>query len=440
MQKVIWKEGMLLRPQHFQQSDRYYQNQLQVRTQQQHRFNWGFHSLSFDNHHLSVGKIVISQASGILPDGSLFDIQHQTTPIVWESDAPKTNLNLYLAISLSTINSPEARDEKETEINTRYVSHDLTISDNNAQVQNLQTICCGELDFHIITEEEIDNHWVKIKLCEIKQVTPEGAIQLNPNFEASFINGVHSSLVHRSLREVLTLVTHKADILAERITKSGHATSEIGDFLLLQLLNKYEPQLHYLNKCSQYHPEELFLLLSSLQGELSTYDSGHRRPDLKLSYNHKEQGESFDQILFHLRKQLNQSLKQNAFEIPLQKRNHGVLIAPISDDSLLQEATFILAARSHTDAESLRKQLPPQLKVGPVEKIRNLVNLQLPGITCRSLSVAPRQVPFHGDYCYFTLDLTSNDRSQLTQSGGFAFHIAGDFPELSLFFWAIRNS
>lgn len=370
----------------------------------------------------------------------MFDVEYQITPIVWESDAPKTNLNLYLAISLSTINSPEARDEKETEINTRYVSHDLTISDNNAQVQNLQTISCGELDFHIITEEEIDNHWVKIKLCEIKQVTPEGAIQLNPNFEASFINGVHSSLVHRSLREVLTLVTHKADILAERITKSGHATSEIGDFLLLQLLNKYEPQLHYLNKCSQYHPEELFLLLSSLQGELSTYDSGHRRPDLKLSYNHKEQGESFDQILFHLRKQLNQSLKQNAFEIPLQKRNHGVLIAPISDDSLLQEATFILAARSHTDAESLRKQLPPQLKVGPVEKIRNLVNLQLPGITCRSLSVAPRQVPFHGDYCYFTLDLTSNDRSQLTQSGGFAFHIAGDFPELSLFFWAIRNS
>ena len=50
MQKVIWKEGMLLRPQHFQQNDRYYQNQLQVRTQQQHRFNWGFHSLSFDSH------------------------------------------------------------------------------------------------------------------------------------------------------------------------------------------------------------------------------------------------------------------------------------------------------------------------------------------------------------------------------------------------------
>lgn len=439
MQKVIWNEGMLLRPQHFQQNDRYYNHQLQTRTQQQHRFNWGFHSLSFDNHHLSVGKIVINQASGILPDGSLFDIQHQATPIIWESDEPKTNLTLYLALSLSTVNNPEARSDKETGINTRYLSYDLTIADNNAQIQNLQTISCGELDFHIITEEELDNHWVKLKLCEIKQVTPEGAIQLNQNFEASFINGQHSSLVHRSLREVLTLVTHKADILAERITQSGHTTSEIGDFLLLQLLNKYEPQLHYLNQCNQYHPEELYLLLATLQGELATYDSAQRRAELSLAYNHKEQGDSFERLLFRLRKQLNQSLKQNAFEIPLQKRNHGVLIAPISDTSLLQEASFILAARSHTDAETLRKQLPPQLKVGPVEKIRNLVNLQLPGITCRSLSVAPRQVPFHGDYCYFTLDLNANDRSQLTQSGGFAFHIAGDFPELSLFFWAIRN-
>ena len=33
MNKVIWQEGMLLRPQHFQQSDRYYDAQLKLRTQ-----------------------------------------------------------------------------------------------------------------------------------------------------------------------------------------------------------------------------------------------------------------------------------------------------------------------------------------------------------------------------------------------------------------------
>ncbi len=30
--KVIWQEGMLLRPQHFQQSDRYHDDQLKART------------------------------------------------------------------------------------------------------------------------------------------------------------------------------------------------------------------------------------------------------------------------------------------------------------------------------------------------------------------------------------------------------------------------
>lgn len=31
--KVIWQEGMLLRPQHFQHNDRYYDNQMKTRTQ-----------------------------------------------------------------------------------------------------------------------------------------------------------------------------------------------------------------------------------------------------------------------------------------------------------------------------------------------------------------------------------------------------------------------
>lgn len=31
--KVIWQEGMLLRPQHFQHNDRYYDHQMKTRTQ-----------------------------------------------------------------------------------------------------------------------------------------------------------------------------------------------------------------------------------------------------------------------------------------------------------------------------------------------------------------------------------------------------------------------
>ncbi len=38
--KVIWQEGMLLRPQHFQHNDRYYDHQMKTRTQLLGGYTW----------------------------------------------------------------------------------------------------------------------------------------------------------------------------------------------------------------------------------------------------------------------------------------------------------------------------------------------------------------------------------------------------------------
>ena len=53
--------------------------------------------------------------------------------------------------------------------------------------------------------------------------------------------------------------------------------------------------------------------------------------------------------------------------------------------------------------------------------------------------MAPRQIPFHAEKTYFLLELSARDIAQLEPSGGFAFHVSGEFAELQLNFWAIRN-
>jgi len=68
-----------------------------------------------------------------------------------------------------------------------------------------------------------------------------------------------------------------------------------------------------------------------------------------------------------------------------------------------------------------------------------LVNLHLPGIKVKPLPVAPRQIPFHANKTYFLLELHSQELAQLESSGGFAFHVSGDFDGLDLNFWAIRS-
>jgi len=117
-----------------------------------------------------------------------------------------------------------------------------------------------------------------------------------------------------------------------------------------------------------------------------------------------------------------------------------VRVALISDVELQRNATFVLAVQSNMPGEALRARFPTQVKIGPVERIRDLVNLQLPGVTLTPMPVAPRQIPYHAGANYFELETRGSDLwRQLEQSGGLAMHIAGEFPGLDLAFWAVRS-
>ena len=84
-------------------------------------------------------------------------------------------------------------------------------------------------------------------------------------------------------------------------------------------------------------------------------------------------------------------------------------------------------------------RFPATIKIGSVEKIRELVNLQLPGVTLRPLAVAPRQIPYHAGFAYFELERSGEHWNVLQTSGGIALHVGGEFPGLQIEFWAIRG-
>ena len=125
--------------------------------------------------------------------------------------------------------------------------------------------------------------------------------------------------------------------------------------------------------------------------------------------------------------------------IPLQEKRHGVRVGPITDRGLLRASQFVLTARADMPNEQLRRSFPPQVKIGAVEHISQLVNVALPGIAVRPLPVAPRQIPFHAGATYFELDSGSPHWQQMQSSGAFAIHVSGEFPGLTLELWAIRG-
>lgn len=127
-----------------------------------------------------------------------------------------------------------------------------------------------------------------------------------------------------------------------------------------------------------------------------------------------------------------------AIAIELQDRKYGVRAVVVPDATLLQNASFMIAVNAQMPSKVLHSRFPAQVKLGPVERLRDLVNLALLDIALRALSVAPRQIPYHAGFTYFEMDRGGDLWRALEQSGGMVMHIAGDFPGLELECWAIR--
>src|SRR5690606_39502555 len=58
------------------------------------------------------------------------------------------------------------------------------------------------------------------------------------------------------LKEVISMLAHRGDILAERIRAGGKVSgAEFGDFVMLQLINRHEPLLRHYMAQEHLHPE-----------------------------------------------------------------------------------------------------------------------------------------------------------------------------------------
>jgi len=439
--KVIWKEGMLLRPQHLQQNDRYFEKLIKAQTRMMHRNAWGFFELEIDPQQFNLSKVVISRASGVLPDGSFFDLERSNEGLMLDIPPNSGNASVYLALPLLSGGIIESRRSDQADVLARFTQYDLEVTDSNAGSDSCTVINCARPHFSLLLgEQPAHRAYVKLKICEIGDVSANAGIKLNAQFSPSYLYTHSSDYLLSCLNEVIALLTHRGEKIAERIQASGKGgAAEVGDFMMLQLINRTELVLRHLLSQQQVHPEELYSVLLGALGELSTFSSDNKRPQLDLVYEHCDQAASLRALMGQLRHMLSMVLEQHAIELELQSRQYGIFVAALSDRSLLSTATFVLAASAACDSEELRKRLPAHLKVAPVESIRQLVNLHLPGIKVKPLPVAPRQIPFHANKTYFLLELNARERSQLESSGGFALHVSGEFVDLELNLWAIRN-
>jgi type VI secretion system protein ImpJ len=440
--RVIWSEGMFLRPHHFQQQDRFYEGYIQHRCSGLKPYTWGFSELELDKEQLALGKIAIRSCTGVLPDGTPVNVP-EVDPAPAPLELPKDTANhiIYLSLPSRRSGAVESDADKAVDNLARQVIGEEEVRDSTAAADSARVpLQIGTLRLRLMHQEEERDGYQCMGLARVVEVKSDRTVML----DSSYIPPVTDCKVNHNLmdfiKELQGLLHTRGEALAGRITDAGRGgTAEIADFMLLQLVNRAEPLMTHFSQVSQLHPEALYRDLVQLAGEFTSFDKS-RRPAEIDPYVHDALDTTFRGVMESLRQSLGAVMEHNAILLPLTPPKFGIRAAKIPDRNLLGKAAFVLAVHADMPADSLRSRFPPQVKIGPVEHIQKLVQSALPGITLRALPVAPRQIPYHAGFCYFELDKHSKIWQQMATSGGFAIHIGGEFPAIELEFWAIKGN
>ncbi|WP_454688484.1 type VI secretion system baseplate subunit TssK [Achromobacter aloeverae] len=439
--KVVWSEGMFLRPQHFQQFERHLEQTLQQRVLPLQGFFWGFHRLAVDADALAIGKLALTEAQGIFPDGTPFEFKHpDDAPAALDVPADLRGERIVLAVPRQRPGASDVVFEDQGDTLARYRVHEEEIEDSGEVALEPALLQLGRLRLRLLPESELGDDWLGVGVARVLERRADNRVVLDDAFVPPCVAVDGQPVLRGFVHELHGLLETRAQALAARLSQPGRGgVAEVSDFMLLEVVNRYQGATWHARQTPGLHPERLFHDFLMLACDLATYTAADRLPGVMPVYEHDDLQATFAPLMAELRRSLSAVLEQRAFQIPLQDRGQGVRVAQIPDLELLQTAGFVLAVHADLPGEALRARFPAQVKIGPVERIRDLVHLQLPGVTVHALAVAPRQIPYHAGHVYFELDKSGDFWKQLQRSGALALHLAGEFPGLTMEFWALRD-
>lgn len=430
--RPLWYEGQLLRPQHLQHLTRWTEGLVERRLAAVDPFSWGLRSLRVDASLLLRGQLALESLSAVLPDGTPVDAPSEDAlPPARAIPPDAAGKRILLAVPVRAGDGPEtARLEPRSQ-----VARDTTGDAPEAEIP------IGLPRLSLLIEGEPLDERIALPLARVLRVETSGALVLDDGFVPPCVTLRAHPAFQAFAREVAGMLAARADALAARVdpSRAGADVTGMVTFALLQLMNRAEPVFAELAQQKDAAPVLLYHEALRLAGELATFARVGRRPGALPSWSHLDPGPPLAALLGTIREAMATLATESAVALPLIERGPGVWVSPITDRALLRGAVHVLAARAEMDPERLRATLPQQIKIAPVEAIRDLVNLQLPGIRARPMPVAPRELPFRTGTVYLELDRTDEHWASLATSPAFALHVGSEFPGLALEFWAIRQ-
>src|SRR5699024_2757189 len=143
--KVVWSEGLFLRPQHLQQHDRYIEHLIQAAARGR-VCAWGVDAIEIDRDLLALGKLSLARCRGIMPDGTSFNVPDDDPPPA--PLEPGTDVHgqiVYLALPVRQPGTAAATLDDSSAGMHRYRGESLDVRDDIVGINTSASVTVGRL-------------------------------------------------------------------------------------------------------------------------------------------------------------------------------------------------------------------------------------------------------------------------------------------------------
>ena len=441
--KPIWSQGMFLQPQHFQNHERYWEEQLHRRIIGHDCYAWGIERLQINESALSLGRFEVSAISAVFRDGTVLHATQGSVELpssrIFDEDA--NGKRIMLAIPTQQLGMPDVTGNATPGVSRRYRQVTLNLPDVSTEENEFAEIQVGRLAPVLLLDDAELDAWETIPIARIEYAS-ESEIRLDARFLPPVLNCASHSGYQQILEELHVALLRKVRFLRQELKPSNLLSSaDMLDFHLLQLVSRYEASFSHILKLNHFSPERVFALATELAGELSAF-----LPDVvlnRLPYDHANSSPGWMELLVFINQTLSRASKQKAVEVPLEQQLGGFHVATFQDRSVFDGGIFVLIVRPEgriaggTGHESVR--IDDRLKIGTLDNLREIVKLQLPGIPCQPLPVIPRGVPYFPDATYLEIDQGVSAWREVQDSANLAVYFVGRGIICQLQLWVLRG-
>jgi len=434
LEPVVWTKGTFLNPQHLQSQDRYLEETLQFEVQALQFRPWGFSHLRLDQAALAAGMLAVAEASGILPDGLLFEIPQSdqpppAKPLKDHFDAETDNVDVYLTV-------PNYRDRgfnvasARRDADTRYRAEVEMLRDENTG-QSEKPVLVARKNLRLLVEGENREGSSALRVARVRK-TPAALFQLDARFVPPLLDFQASDYLVSIARRLVEILSAKSsELAASRRQKNqslaDFSSADVPRFWLLYTVNAALPEFRHLFETRRGHPEALYAAMLSLAGALSTFSLKIHPRDLP-AYDHDNLGACFTDLDEKLRLLLETVVPSNYVSLPLKLVQPSIYAASIDNEKYLERTRMYLAVSADLSQADLIAKAPQLIKICSADAIEHLVQRALPGVPLTHVVTPPGAIPVKLNYQYFGLSQGGGSWESVVRARNLAAYVPGDFP------------